>query len=367
MRSSRLVAAFLAVACAVALIAGCSGGSGGGAAGTKGAGGASSAPAGVPAVFKTDPAAAARLTVGSSGGGAAVRLGEATAAVLVPAGAAADGAVWTITPLTEAPSGVKKPLSTGVYVDASSAPPSKPCLIGFALPGNAPKNATIVRISDDGKSTEIVPTNRITAGGRTLLTASVDGFSPYTTSEEDKAAIDKAFVDRAKARGKQVDFTIKAGGKEAQTNEGWTFNYEFDLFASGGGVDVGGLYKGHAMLSVDGKYKGPASIVKSFGKLSGIGRDQNLQFWIVDASLADLLTGESVGDPTVAGAGTMNLKGMGSLDISAVGPTARGRYNKNNVKGSGGVPFTILVNGDDVQIEIPKVGIFPGKILRTTK
>jgi hypothetical protein len=287
--------------------------------------------------------------------------------VLVPAGAAADGAVWTLTPLVEAPSGVKKPLSTGVYVDTSKAPPSKPCIIGFALPGNAPKNATIVRVSEDGQSTEIVPTNRITTGGRTLLTAAVDGFSPYTTSEEDKAAIDKAFVDRAKALGKQVDFTIKAGGKETQTNQGWTFDYEFDMFASGGGVDVGGLYKGNAMLFVDGKYKGPASIVKSFGKVSGTGRDQKLQFWIVDSPVVSLLTGEPVGEPLVGGAGTMNFKGTGSLDIAAIGPTVRGRYNKNNVKGSGGVPFTILVNGDDVQVEIPKVGIFPGKILRTTK
>ncbi len=63
----------------------------------------------------------------------------------------------------------------------------------------------------------------------------------------------------------------------------------------------------------------------------------------------------------------MKLDGMGSLDIAAIGPTVSGKYDKNNAKGSGSVPFTITVKGEDVQIEIPKVGIFPGKILRTGK
>jgi hypothetical protein len=60
------------------------------------------------------------------------------------------------------------------------------------------------------------------------------------------------------------------------------------------------------------------------------------------------------------------MKGMASLGIVAVGPTASGSYNKS-VKAGDPVPFTILVKGEDVQIEIPEVGIFPGKILRTTK
>ncbi len=29
--------------------------------------------------------------------------------------------------------------------------------------------------------------------------------------------------------------------------------------------------------------------------------------------------------------------------------------------------FQMLIVGEDVQVEIPDVGIFPGKILRTTK
>ncbi len=302
----------------------------------------------------------------STGSGAAVPSGEATAAVYVPAGAAPDGAVWTLTPLTTAPSGVKKPLTPGVYVDTSKAPPSKPCLIGFSLPGKAPKNATIVKVSEDGASTQIVPTARLTRDGRTLLTAAVDGFSMYTTAEEDKAAIDKAFVERAKARGKEVDFTIKVSGSETQKAEGWTFDYDFDMFASGGGVDVGGFYDGYATLGIKGNYKGPASIVKSYGKISGSGRDSKLRFVIIDVPLTDLLTGESVENP-VGGSGKMNMKGMASLNMAAKGPTASAKYSKHNIEGSDPVPFTILIKGEDVQVEIPNVGIFPGKILRTTK
>ncbi len=156
----------------------------------------------MPAVFEIDSSNSAELTVKSTGSGAAVPSGEATAAVYVPAGAAADGAVWTLTPLTTAPSGVKKPLTPGVYVDTSKAPPSKPCLIGFSLPGKAPKNATIVKVSEDGASTQIVPTARLTRDGRTLLTAAVDGFSMYTTAEEDKAA-DRQGVRRARQGSRQ--------------------------------------------------------------------------------------------------------------------------------------------------------------------
>lgn len=351
------------VAIATTALTGCGGGS---SSGTKAGAGSPSA-ASAPTAFKLDESASVPLPISEQGGGVAVSLGEATAAVSVPAGAAAAGSQWTVTALSEAPAGVKKPLSTGIYVDTSKAAPTQPCLVGFLLPGKAPANATIVRIADDGVSTQIIPTQRLVRDGNTMLTAQVDGFSAYTTSEEDKAAIDKAFTDRAKQRGKEVDFTIKVSGTETQKVEGWTFEYELDMFASGGGMQMGGIYNGHASLSIDGKYKGPASIVKSFGTVSGIGRDQSLRFIIVDEPLASLLTGEPVGDPIVAGAGSMKLKGMASLDIQATAPNVKGRYNKKNVKGDDAVPFLIRITGDDVQVEIPNVGIFPGKILRTTK
>ncbi|MDO8914918.1 MAG: hypothetical protein Q7W16_02395 [Coriobacteriia bacterium] len=347
------------VACALALT-GCKGGA-------LGAGGA--APREVPAAFKADAAKGADLAIGAKGGGIAVRSGDATAAVYVPAGAAKTGATWRVTPLTEAPSGARKPLCPGVYVDTTGGEPTQPCAIGFALPGTATVDATIVRISDDGTASEIVPTTRLVYGGMTMLTAYVDGFSTYTTSEEDAAARDKAFTDKAAAKGQVVDWTIKAGGKETQTNQGWTFNYELDLFASGGGIQQGGFYDGRASLFMDGEYKGPASsIVSSFGKVKSSGRDEKLRFIIIEAPLADLLTGASVGDPIVAGAGTMNLEGLASLDIQASAPNVKGQYNSGDVSGSGGAPFLIRVTtNEDVQIEIPNIGIFPGKILRTTK
>ena len=48
-------------------------------------------------------------------------------------------------------------------------------------------------------------------------------------------------------------------------------------------------------------------------------------------------------------------------------PNVQGQYDKNNVQGADAVPFRIEVAGEDVKIYIDKVGIFPGKILRTTK
>lgn len=322
--------------------------------------------AAVPSAFTADSAKAVKLEVAATGGGVSLRTGEATAGIAVPAGAADAGAVWSVVPLTQAPAGVKKPLCPGVFVDTAGKEPKSPCSIGFAIPGTASPDATIVRISDDGK-VQVVATDRITVNGRTVLTASVDGFSAYTTSEEDAAARDQAFVDRAKKRGKAVDWTIKVVGSEQKRVEGWTFDYQLDMFASGGGVEQAGTYKGHASLSLDGKYDKTISIIKGFGTVNGIGRDQSLTFTMIDPSLAYLSGSGAPDDPQVDGFGTMKLEGMSSIDISAVGPTAKGHYNKNNVKGSGGVPFTLAVKGEDVQVEIANIGIFPGKILRTSK
>lgn len=333
---------------------------------TSGPGGGTREVREVPPAFSADPANGADLAVTASGGSAVVRSGDATAAVAVPAGAAAEGANWRVTPLSAAPAGVGKPLCPGIYVDTADAEPQQPCAVGFALPGRAPEGATIVRIAEDGSGSVIVPTTRLEGDGMTLLTASVEGFSAYSTSEEDRAAIDKAFVERAKARGKQVDWTIKAGGTETQTNEGWTFVYEFDMFASGADIGQGGRYKGRAMLSVKGDYRGPASIVKTFGKVEGTGRDDALAFEMIDVTLASLLTGESVG-PFVSGEGVMRLKGLASLNILAIAPGAKGQYDEQGAQASDSVPFTVLVKGEDVQVEIPGVGIFPGKILRTTR
>jgi hypothetical protein len=361
--------ALTAAVLTVALVA--SGCTGGGTTATSGPSATSpTAEKSAPAAFQVDESAAKPLDVTAAGGHASVRSGEATAGVYVPAGAASAGSAWKLIPLTSAPSGVKKPLCPGVYVDVAGKEPSKPCLIGFALLGDAPTDATIVKISDDGSSSKVVATDRTKINGMTLLVAEADGFSAYTTAEEDAAARDQALQDRAKAKGQQVDWTIKAGGKETQKKEGWTFNYELDLFASGGGVGQGGVYKGHSSLSVDGTYKGPVSIVKSFGKLSGIGRDKNLTFTIVDPNLGFLVSPEGDYDPDrgpVDGMGSMTLDGMGSLDMAATAPNVSGKYSKKNVKGSGATPFTIVIKGEDVQVEIPNVGIFPGKILRTTK
>lgn len=335
-------------------------------AGCSGPGGSAGGGGSLPSGLAGDAAKAAKLEVGATGGGASVRTGEATAGVSVPEGAAEAGAVWSVVPLTQAPAGVKKPLCPGVFVDTAGKEPKAPCAIGFAIPGTASPDATIVRISDDGK-VQAVATDRITVNGRTVLTASVDGFSAYTTSEEDAAARDKAFTDREKARGKSVDWTIKVIGSEQKKVEGWTFDYQLDLFASGGGVGQAGTYKGHASLSLDGKYDKTISIIKGFGTVNGIGRDQNLTFTMIDPSLAYLSGSGAPDDPQVDGFGAMKLEGMGGIDITAVGPNAKGHYKNQNVKGSGGVPFTLAVKGEDVQVEIANLGIFPGKILRTSK
>ena len=356
-RSRFLVLAFACVLLFGSL--GCDGGSGT-------SGGELGSEVDAPEALTVDETGAKDLEVTAEGGGVGLTTGDAYAAVYVPPGAAGAG-MWKVTPLAEAPEGVEKALCPGVYVDTSGAEPTGWCSIGFSLPGTVSENATIVRLADDGTVAEVIPTARMDYGERTFLTAYVDGFSAYTTAEEDAAARDQAFVDRAKAKGQEVDWTIKVVGTETQENQGWTFDYEFDLFASGGDVGRGGVYKGYATLYVTGHYDMPAGIVSGFGDVSGTARDDNLTFTIIDGQLASLLTGETIDQPVIVGQGMMNGSGLASLNIQASAPNVQGEYDSGQVEGSSPLPFTFEVAGEDVEIEIENVGIFPGKILRTTK
>jgi len=325
-----------------------------------------SATAELPEALTPVQADAKDLTITADGGGAGVSTGDAYVAVSVPAGAAGAG-TWRVTPLAEAPAGVAKPLCPGVYVDTAGNDPTDWCAIGFSLPGTVSENATIVKLANDGSVAEVVATTRMDYGERTFLTAYVDGFSAYTTSEEDAAARDKAFVDQEQAKGKDVDWTIKVIGQETQENQGWTFIYDLDIFASGGGVGMGGVYKGTCLLSMTGKYEEDLGIVSGLGDISGGIRDDSFEFVVIDYQLADLLTGQSVGEPTTCSSGYISGEGFGNLNIYATGPTVSGEYHSGPVSGSDPMGFDMLITGEDVQVEIKNVGIFPGKILRTTK
>lgn len=323
----------------------------------------------LPSDFEVDADATVELAVTADGGGAGVATGDAYAAVYVPPGAAEDGAAWSVTPLTEAPAGVEYPLCPGVYVDTQGDDPTDWCSIGFSLPGEASPNATIVRLAEDGTVAEVVATSRMDYGGRTFLTAYVQGFSPYTTSEEDQAARDAAWVEQAQAKGQMPDWTIKVIGSETKEIEGWSFVYDLDLFASGGGIGQGGTYKGHAMMNVVGEYKDTTGVpyYQTFGSINAIGRDQALTFQMIDPPLASLLTGAG-GDMPFA-EGVMNLEGMGDLNLTAEGVQGeKADASQQDIQSTDAVEFTLKVTTfEDVQVEIEDVGIFPGKILRTAQ
>ncbi|MHB8705657.1 MAG: hypothetical protein ACYC77_03980 [Coriobacteriia bacterium] len=360
MRRNRVLT-MLFVFALVLLVSGCNGGEGA----DSGAPGRDAVSA-IPAAFEVDAAASKALAITAGGGGVAINTGGATAAVYVPEGAAPDGASWTVTPLSAAPEGATAALCPGIYVDTAGKGPTAPCEIAFSLPGTVSPDACIVKLADDGTVAQVMATTRVDTGYSAILSAEVDGFSAYTTTEEDQAARDKAFQDQAAAKGQQVDWTLKVIGTETQENMGWKFNYELDMFASGGGVSQGGTYKGHAMFSMDGTYEKSLGIVSSFGDVKGIGRDQNLTFSMMTPALASLITGDD--ERPICGSGVMNLEGMGQLNMSAFAPNVKGQYNSGDLASTDPVPFTIKVTTfEDVQVEIAGAGIFPGKILRTTK
>jgi hypothetical protein len=116
-----------------------------------------------------------------------------------------------------------------------------------------------------------------------------------------------------------------------------------------------------------GKYEESLGVVQGLGDVSGGARDQALTFYMIDGALADLLTGETVeGMPCARG--YIRGEGYGNLNIYATAPTAKGEYHSGPVSGAEPMEFDLKVTtGEDVQVEIADIGIFPGKILRTTK
>ena len=282
---------------------------------------------------------------------------------------AAPEATWKVTPITKAPEGAKGILVPGVYVDTAGAEPSGTCSVGFLLPGPLPKGATVVKYAEDGSSWTAVPSVVVTASASQIVVAEVDGFSAYGLGDGGDASAGGGTAAGNNAGGKQVDWTVKVIGSETQEAQGWKFQYDLDFFASGGGVGQGGTYRGHGQVVMLGKYDETlGGIIKGLGDIKATARDDNLSFTVCDAPLADLLTDNDVNteDGVLRGSGIFHGKTEGTLAISATGPTVSGKVDKT-ANGDSPVPFTVEIAGEDVKIEIEKMGIFGGKILRTEK
>lgn len=350
-------------------LAGCGGGSSSGS--SSGSPGGSSASEKAASVFDLADDKAVDVQVGAKGAGAVVASGEGKAAIWVHGGAAPE-ATWKVTPIASAPEGVPGVLVPGVYIDTAGAEPTGPCSVGFLYPGTLPAGATVIKYAEDGSSFEVVPSVVVTASGSPIVVAEVDGFSAYGLGDGTGAGGGggSSDADSNNSSGKQLDWTIKVIGSETQDAQGWKFQYDLDFFASGGsGVTKAGNYKGHGQIVMVGSYDETlGGIVKGLGDIKATARDDNLTFAVVDAPLADLLTGNSVEseDGVLRGSGMFRGKTQGTLGISATGPNVSGKVDKT-ANGDSPVPFTIEVAGGDVKVEVKNMGIFGGKILQTEK
>jgi hypothetical protein len=319
-------------------------------------------------VFELDSTKAIDVKVGAKGAGGVVGSGTGKAAIWVHGGAAPDGN-WKLTPIAKAPAGVKGILVPGMYVDTAGAEPSGTCSIGFLYPADLPEGATVVKYADDGKSWTAVPSVIVTASASRIVVAEVDGFSAYGLGDGGAGAGAGAGTDNGSGSGPQVDWTMKVIGSETQEAEGWKFTYDLDFFASGGGVGQGGTYKGHGTIVMVGAYdKTFGGIIKGLGDIKATARDDSLTFTVVDAPLADLLTGNDVNsdDGVLRGSGIFRGRTEGTFAISATGPNVAGKYD-DTANGDSPIPFKIEFAGEDAKVEIDKMGIFGGKVLRTEK
>jgi len=326
---------------------------------------ASSVPTAVdPPGIELDRAAAAPLAIGADGGRAAVTTGSWTAMVAVPAGAAAAGATWSLIPLRSAPAGIPDALAPGVYVDEAGQPPTGDCLIAFRTEGKADPDATIVRLSADGSSAELVATDRQQGVASTLLIAEVSGFSSYGVGKGSAAARDKAKKDRQKQR--RSHYAISVHDKVAFTVQDWKFSATLDMNLAGGGSTLGGNYKGPATLVFKGRYDKSLGVVQGIGDINWSGKGKATAYLYGD--LAPLMPLEDNGLKyyleDVDGYGSFTIKGSGALDMLARAPA--GSYKAPGIKVKDGVqlPYRIGVTGTRVTIEIANLGEFSGDLVK---
>ena len=313
-----------------------------------------------------DRSAAAALAIGADGGRVAVTSGTWTAIVAVPAGAAAAGATWSVVPLRTAPVGVPEALAPGVYVDEAGQPPTGDCLIAFATPGKADPDATIVKLSADGTSAELVATERRQTASRTILLAEVSGFSSYGVGKGSAAARDQAKKNRKQQ--KPSHYVISVHDKASFDVGDWKFSARLDLDLAGTSPGLAGNYKGNATLLITGKYnKTLGGVIKSIGDITVKGKG-GAEAYLVGGDLAPLVPLDDADLPylmdEVDGVGSFTIKSSGSLDMLAKAPAGTYKAPGTKVKNGVRMPYLINLNGTKVTVEIANLGEFSGNLVK---
>jgi hypothetical protein len=311
-----------------------------------------------------DSAAAKPLLVGPDGGHVLLSSGDWTVVVSVPRGAVPAGTNWTVAPLRTAPSGIPDALAPGIYVDEAGQAPAVDCMVAFATLGAAHPDATIVKLSEDGLSSQVVASQRQDTKAGTVLVAEVSGFSGYGVGKAPAAARKTASDQRKKKGG--APYAISVHDTVKFNVEDWKFQFTLDMNLAGGSGDGTGTYTGNTTLAFSGNYaKDLAGVIKGLGKVSGSAKGSANAF-LFDSTdpLMPLLDDFPYQMDDPSGYGSVTVASSGGLSMLAKAPAGTVTVPTIKAKKNLIVPFRIKVDGTKVTVEISKIGEFSGDLVK---
>jgi hypothetical protein len=302
--------------------------------------------------------------------GAALQLehDRTRAHVVALPGAFPSGATLTLAPLSSK-SGLEGKLASTAFsltarLDGKEVQPKLPVFLSFEVPGSVPEGAAFVSYAASGGKGQAIPTNRVTEGSSTVLSAEVGHFTIFGIDEDGKARLVPQPTD-------WKEWHIKVHGapihSDAPSNEFWEFNTHFELDAVNTTGHVAGPYRGIGVYRVQGNVKKgaiPTGILKAMGKIDGKGAGP-AQFQLIanPAKRASVKTASAKGDPKtdvgewVTGDGSLKLlNSTGTLDIKVTGPGASGSHSDRRDEFNRSYPVHVTVSHKGAFVRVEGVG-----------
>lgn len=230
-----------------------------------------------------------------------------------------------------------------------------PALIIFSVTGTVPDEASVIKYHDDGEGYDVIPSRIISKDGKSMVAASVSGFSKYGIKlipDQDK--------NRSGIETEDFNWVIYIKDKFSFTTGPMQQSITVDLKAVNTSGYIFGKYSGsisalttNDMEAYGGKFTAP---MKS--------NDPNLSF-SVDIPVVPLVEPQKDGDvvPLTKPGDGPDLIGYGQINMTT-GGTATGTVGgfsvSEDITNNSSVPFEIYIIGPRVRmmVKMPQGGMY---------
>lgn len=315
-----------------------------------------------------DTKAVTKTLTDEEGAALALEHDRTKANVIAVPGSFPSGTELTLAPLSSK-AGLDGKLASSAFsltakLDGKEVQPKLPVFLSFEVPGSVPEGASFVSYAASGGKGRAIPTNRLTEGSNTVLSAEVGHFTIFGIDEDGKGKIVPQPTD-------WKEWHIKVNGapihSDAPSNEFWEYNVHFELDAVNTTGHVAGPYRGIGVYRLQGNVKKgvvPSGILKAMGKIDGKGAGPT-EFRLVanPAKHSSVKTDSAKGDPKtdvgewVNGTGSLKLlNSTGTLDIKVTGPGASGSHSDRRDEFNRIYPVQVTVSHKGAFVRVEGVG-----------